>query len=59
MKNFHKLSDQELKEIKGGKRFLTKSWNAFLSKKFKLMRDGIEIKGEEIDMDNKHYCIEW
>lgn len=51
------ISDNELKEIKGGKRFTTTSYSQFAAKRDSLQRAGVTIRG--IVHCNNHYCIEW
>lgn len=59
MKNFQFLSEVELKAIKGGKRFQTNNVRSYMNKRMELARAGIRIKGQIIDLQHNHYCIEW
>lgn len=54
--NFQALSTDEIKEVKGGLRYITSSRSAFESKRNYLQCCGASM---DIKVQNGIYCIEW
>lgn len=53
---FQKLSAEETKNIKGGLRYVTRSYSKFCQKRDSLQQQG---KNMSINHTSDHYCIEW